>query len=131
MAEALDDDTAVTGTDHIGAADTHVAGLADSDVGPADIAVAAKPVPAATPVMIAAAAAVKIANDKTAAWSADGKFETDAACIGGRSRGGNAGGGDNESGKRGTDETVHDGISWGRHGALGLVVSVSTGCPFD
>lgn len=111
MAEALDDDPAVTGADHIGAADAHVTGLVDSNVGPADISVAAETVPAATPVMIAAAATVKIANGNTAARSADGKFETNAACIGGSGRGGNAGGGDNESGKRGTDETVHDGIS--------------------
>jgi hypothetical protein len=135
VAEALDDDPAVAGADHIGAADAHVAGLLDGDIGPADIAVPAKAVPAAASVVIASTAAVVvsstaavvIADDKVAAGAADGKFETDAAGIGGRGGGGDAGGGDDEGGECGAKEAVHDGFSWGGDMAP-VVVSVSTGC---
>jgi hypothetical protein len=111
MAQAFDHDLAVIGADHFGAADAHVTGLVDGEVGAADIAVTAKPVPAATKIMIAAAAAVLIADDDGGAGAADGKFEADAAGSGGGSGSGHAGSGNNEGGERGANEAVHDGVS--------------------
>jgi len=100
MTQAFDHDLAVIGADHFGAADAHVAGLVDGEVGAADIAVTAKPVPAA--------AAVLIADDDGGAGAADGELEADAAGSGGRGGSCDAGSGNNEGGECGANEAVHD-----------------------
>jgi hypothetical protein len=113
MAQALDHDTALTGTNNIGPADAHVTGLADGVVRIAGIAVAFEAVEAAALAFepVTTAAAVAVADHDAAAGATDGKFETDAAGIGGRGGSCDAGSGDNEGCECGANEAVHDLIS--------------------
>ncbi|VVT04871.1 hypothetical protein HOE425_320241 [Hoeflea sp. EC-HK425] len=103
MAEALNDDAAVTGADDIGAADAHVAGLLHGAVRTADIAMTAVPLEP-----VPTAAAIVVADDDTAAGTTERKFEPYTARSGGRSRSGKPGGGDNEGGECIANEAVHD-----------------------
>tara|TARA_R110002020_G_scaffold48286_16_gene137759 strand:+ start:14206 stop:14658 length:453 start_codon:yes stop_codon:yes gene_type:complete len=114
MADTGNDDLAMVGTHDAGAAHTHVAGLLDGLVRVAEIAAPVPTVttatvmaPATIPATIPATAAITIMNDNGAAGAADGKFETNAACIGGRRRSCNPGSGDNEGGECIADKAVH------------------------
>jgi hypothetical protein len=113
MTDAFNHDPAIVGTDDIGAADAHVAGLLHGAVRLADAAAAAptiiKPVTAATVAFkpVPAAAAIVIADDDAAALTADRKLEADAAGSGSRSGSGDAGSSDNDGGECIADEGVH------------------------
>ncbi|MGJ8571388.1 MAG: hypothetical protein ACSHXI_11885 [Hoeflea sp.] len=113
MADALNNDAAVVGADHVSPAEAHATGLVDGAPRLADVACLAtmpfKPVPATAMTFetIPATAPIAFMDADAGAIAAERKLETDAAGIGGGGGSGDASSGDNEGGECIADEGVH------------------------
>ena len=109
MTHTGDDYAVATGANNVSAAYAHVTSLVDRAV---RLAEATAPIVTMTTVpataTIPTAVTTMITDHDAAAWTADGKFKTDATGIGGWCGGCDAGSGDNEGGECIADKAVHD-----------------------